>query len=85
MTVTPLRPEVSVSPTKQQFLDYVALTYDSWVEAYGAEPEGIVYGFGDYQGNASGHWLIPNKEAGNICKMLVISIAHEIDKAVTEP
>lgn len=80
--VTPIRPGTTISPIKQQFLDYVAQTFDSWVEEYGTEPTGIVYGFGDLKGNASAHWNLPNTEPGNECKMLIISIAHQIAESV---
>ena len=81
MTIAPIRPDIVVSPIKQQFLDYVAQCYDEWLERYSTEPNGIVFGFGDFEGNASSHWVFPNLEVGNKCEMLLISIAHKIGRS----
>lgn len=79
MSIETIRPGIAVSPLKQQFLDYVAKSYDDWVEMYEIEPEGLIFGFGDFDGNASSQWIIPNEEMTNRNRMLLASINYEIN------
>lgn len=85
MSVTPIRDAVNVSPTKQQFVDYIAQSYDQWIEHIGSDPSVIVFGFGDDRGNANGKRLVMDEEAGAKCRMLTVSVAHAIRMAVDNP
>lgn len=80
VSIKTIRPGIAVSPTKQQYLDYVAQCYDDWVDIYESEPNGLLFGFGNYEGNAEGKWIIPNEEISLRNTMLIVSINHQINK-----
>lgn len=83
MTITPIRPETTVSPRKQQYLDYVAQAYDRYIEQYGLEPSTIIFGYGDHNGNSSASWLIPDEaNPSNLCEMLVVNVLHHLNKTM---
>jgi len=79
MSVTPLRPDITTSPLKQQYLDYVAQQYDAFIDYSGKEPDALAFGFCDLTGASSTHWLMPNEPQGsNRCALLLSNIVVEL-------
>lgn len=79
MSIKTIRPGIAVSPMKQQYLDYVAQQYDMFVEYAEKEPDALVFGFCDDEGNTGTHWLMPNEpEGSNKCAMYLSNITLEM-------
>ena len=84
MSVETIRPGISVSPLKQQYLDYVAQQYDEFVEQIGNEPDAIAFGFTDQNGEVNSSWLMPNEPQGSArCHMFLSNIAMYILSTAT--
>lgn len=83
MSIKTIRPGIAVSPMKQQYLDYVAQQYDAFVEYAEKEPEALMFGFCDGDGNTGIHWLIPNEPEGtNKCATYLSNITIEMLRSV---
>lgn len=84
MSVETIRPGISVSPLKQQYLDYVAQQFDEFIEVTGNEPDAIAFGFTHENGEVTSSWIMPNEPEGSTrCAMFLCNITmYMLNKAI---